>query len=198
MAFSAGDVFTATARMDLFNGQSAIQNVFTFNVISGSGSDQDAMDDIAAQLDTMYGTINSYIANDVSYNDILVYDAGHERPVGTVSWPSKTVGASVGDVLPGGVAAVITFRTGKNRTFGRKYLGGLTESESNDGALSSPLQTALANFAAYMLTGFVGGTSGADWLPIILDKNSVVWPLTEALVRDIWGYQRRRKPGVGV
>lgn len=103
------------------------------------------------------------------------------------------------DVLPAGVAAVVTAYTAINRVVGRKFFPGIAEASLTGGLWGAGLLTDLALTAAAYIADFgifpslfvmhpgVYSTKVADFVPFSLT----------ALITNIPGYQRRRKTGVG-
>jgi len=194
----AGDFVKATARMLLFNGQSTIENVFYFRAIDGPGEDSLVCEELAQWIDDFYKELVAKITTNLTFEDVTCFNVSTEQPMGSALFPDTAAGSLSGDVLPGGVAALITLRTGRNRTLGRKYLGGFTEGDSNDGALYTGLITALGAAGALMLENFLGEATNVLWQPGIVSKYGPFWSFTEAVVRNIWAYQRRRRPGTGI
>lgn len=109
------------------------------------------------------------------------------------------VGTSVADILPAGVAPYVEFLPVYRRHRGYKYLFGITEAANDpDGTPSSALVSALAAFAVDALAEYTveTGVSVLYYVIPVTDAGLHNIP-NAAIVRNTWGYQRRRKKGVG-
>lgn len=108
-------------------------------------------------------------------------------------------GVLAGEVLPSMVAAVISFRTGligRSRR-GRCYMWPATEAMQN---LSQWLPAYIADLAAFASTmQTIGHTpTGATYAQVVWSPTlSLATPVTSAIVDEIAGTQRRRRPGRG-
>lgn len=112
--------------------------------------------------------------------------------------------------LPNVVAIVASLRTGyAGRSFrGRKYLAGFTEGQ-NDTTVDDTLRGALQTYFDDLVAGIGEGGASTDyqwgvWSRKLGQPSPGSWnyaagwkPITEVIVRDDWGTQRRRRFGVG-
>lgn len=200
MTISAGDVVKATARLE-WGGSVAVQNVFYAESLAAvSVSDEDAMDDLAEWLETIYDSIAPYMMTTVAFVDILFYDMTGDRPIGQLSWPTLTTGSGVGHPTASLVSMVVTAYTSINRTRGRKFFGVFDNTLMANGLWVAALLTDMALAAGAWITSFTGGTSGQTWLPGVwrVTKIPHFTDFTEFVVRAIPGAQRRRKENVGI
>jgi hypothetical protein len=195
---STNDVVKATVKMNLFNGQSAVQNVFQFRLNTSSVTDTGARADLVEKLETFYGELEVVLSEHLTFEEVDFFNLTTGQPMGATEFDVLATGANVGDVLPGGVAGLIVFRTGISRVLGRKYIGGFTEGNSSDGAVDSGALAALADAGGFMLGSFVGISTGGTWLPGVISTAGPFWAYQEAIIRNIWAYQRRRRPGAGI
>lgn len=203
MAISADTVLRAVAEL-LLPGTNIAQNVWYFKFLDdgGSNADQDVVDDIVSQLDAMYNTIRNEVSDTVTLNEVKVYqwDA-----VGA-DWDE--VGSNVmsnlmldtGHMLPHGVAPVVTARTVDPDVNGRKFFAGYGENSCNASTLNGTALTALIVLAAQWVNGFTGGATGSAftagvWSVKLLQFKAFV---DNFIINAVIGYQRRRKPGVGI
>jgi hypothetical protein len=83
---------------------------------------------------------------------------------------------------------------------GRKYWPGLGEAGADDGYLSAGSAVAFGLAAGEMITPFVGSETGSGFIPGVFSTVNVeFYPSNgEAGTNLLLGYQRRRKPGVGI
>jgi len=118
--------------------------------------------------------------------------------LGTIA--HNVTGSEVTEMLPHGVAAVITAYTSHPRVRCRKFFPGLAEGDCSGSTLLPALQTDLTSMAALWLTGIVVTGAAklyAQALSVSGAYAGTVSPLVAAAISPIMGYQRRRKPGVG-
>ena len=203
MSITTGTILRVVATMLWTDGDLA-QNVFNA-VVTGGGSpwdDADIVDDAVAWVAAMYAIIVAVQSDEMDGSQVQVYeydsvDADWDE-VGSDAWAYNPTGT--GDQMPRGVAGLINAKSVDPDVSGKKYVPGLMETNADDGLWSAALITILANFADDWVTGFVGGTSGADWAPGIWSPTQVNFRLMtgDVIIPTIPAYQRRRKQGVGV
>lgn len=204
MPVSDGDVIQVVVNQTMVNGDIA-KNIFVWlvdKVSIGSWSDAEIGTFCKAAVELIWAGIKADLTNGMSFDTIDVY-----KRVGTI-WDYLTTSAiaitatDAGDSLPPGVAMLATAYTALNRTFGRKFLYGVVELNTIDGALTAGMLTTLAAWALEYITAYSGGTMGPlDFLvPGVWSTVSAAFvPFGEvAVVKDTLSYQRRRKTGVGV
>jgi hypothetical protein len=206
MPTDAGDILNISARFKTSAGND-IMNVFNLLHASGSTtSDAQIMDMVEDWLDSMYSPLASALWSDMDPYDFKVdvvelqsgkFETVHA--VGTRSWVLTTNPSGATDSMAPGCCAVVNFRSTRPKSFGRKFLGIMQESVQNGGVLVGSFLTQLGTFAAQMLAGEVAGGTGAIFAAVIKSTLSPTgyWELTEAVVSDIVGYQRRRRQGTG-
>lgn len=203
MSITIGDILKVVATVVWLDGN-LNQNVFNA-VISGTGGPYDDADivlDALAWATAMYANLTTDTSDqcDGTQIQVYIYDSVDDDwdEVGTGSWVWNPT--SVISQLPRGVAGLINAKSLDPDVQGKKYIGGLTEGVVADGLFEAGTITILGDFADDWVTPFVGGTSGADWVP-------GVWSVVQKNLRAMTGatiipvipsYQRRRKPGVGV
>lgn len=180
------------------------QNVFYAKFLDdgGSNADQDVVDDCVDWMDQIFSDILTLVVSSIDAGECKVYQWD---PVG-LDWDE--VGSNVMTVtftdadqmLPHGVAAIITGRTVDPDVNGRKYFAGFGEDTCGSSNLSGAAITALLLAGAEWLVPFVGAATGSTF-------DSGVWSTTQVafkkfvdnlIVNGVVGYQRRRKPGVGI
>ena len=203
MALSANDILKVVVSM-AFPDSVVAQNVFwlLFEDTGGSNDDDDVLDDIETWVEDIYDHIASVMSEDVTIDDakVYVYDAGDDDfdEVGDRSLSVPFI--QTGDFMPHGIAAVANANTENPDVQGRKYWGGFTEASNLDGYMSGGIIAAMSLCVGEWITGFVGVETGSDFVPGVYSlTKTVFYPFTtEAATNLLWGYQRRRKPGVGV
>lgn len=191
------DIIRAAAR-GRWNSLSDVINVFWYQMTSSAGlTAAEVAEDIGDILETLYDYLDTFQHVSYSYKDITYFNVTQNKPLGAWDWPSLNAGTANYDALPTGVAAFIFARTGYNRIIGRKYLGVFTENDCGNGGWGSSLMTNLGYFAAWWLVTGWEQTNG-DWDQGIYSAgNATLYPIEEVVVRQVPGYQRRRKQGVG-
>lgn len=181
-----------------------VVNVFHWQT-SGSGtpSDDDIMNAIEAKLSTMYAFLAPAIPSDQDpydvRHDVVDWVGGKETvlyTLGTRSWTLTTPPSGTAEGLPQQDAAVINFRTAVPKTFGRKYVGALTESANLGGQITSAVQAYLVSYASALLTDIVvGGTfnlkAGVLTYKVVSGGHFV--DFLAAVVQSIMCTQRRRR-----
>lgn len=198
MAVAVGDVIKVTARMKWALAVD-VQNVFYAQLSSGSGvSDDDCKDDLTAWVESMYTVIVGIMPSTLEFIDLDYFNVTQASPMGVDFWPALTAGTGGNETEATGVAAVITAFTTLVRTRGRKFFGPIVEAAIDVGLLNSTTMVALASVMALWITPFTGGTSGETWTPGVWRRIALAFQaFRDVVVRNIPGYQRRRKQGVG-
>lgn len=204
MSLSNGEYVKTTYELELPDG-SIGQNVWYHraNLTAAQGNAA-----VVTALDLWLETLMGYVAGRMSNQctgrtcqfDKVAWDAGEgdwyvSERIGS-SIPTVSYSAA-NDPLPNQVAPTIQFRTSRPKSFGRKFLMGFVEDETDGSFLESAAVTAIANLATYALDDVV--ISGGNVLePIILRVGvQVALDLLSYVVTDIVGTQRRRRPTVG-
>jgi hypothetical protein len=199
MSVVTSDVIRATARLQ-WNDSVDVQNTFTCRYQGASTlDDSDAKADLAEYIDDVYTEINSVLPSSLDYVDIDFFNITQDAPMGVDFWPTLTVGGSAtAEVVATGVSYVMTGFTNIVRAHGRKFFGPPAAGAIEGGVFTSPVMVALASAMAVWISPFNGGTSGQPWVPGIWSRAvSLFRAFRDVVTRNIPGYQRRRKQGVG-
>lgn len=203
MSVEAGTTLRAVAEL-IMPASTVAQNVYvaSFNDTGGSNADQDVVDDMVDWCNAMYLQLVDQMNDTVLPGEVKVYEWD---PIG-LDWDELGSGtmtfvtANVSQMLPHGVAAVITGRTFNPDVNGRKFFAGFGEDMCSGSNLTGAALTALLLAGAQWLTTFTGTATGSTFYP-------GVWSVVDSafrrfvdnlIVNGIVGYQRRRKPGVGI
>jgi hypothetical protein len=172
-----------------------IRNLFTAQVTEGGGDlSHDLWSTYMLALINDIGDLMSATTHFYEY-EVQRYTGGHWL---TLEIEALDFAGSVsGDLLPYQAALVLIGKAAGLRQIGRKFIGGLTETMTAGGVLTSTLITA----AAQTLTDFlapVNGLGSGLLQPGILDKTGVFRPFVGGTVSSVLGSMRRRKPGLGI
>lgn len=204
MAIVDGDIIRVSANYELPDG-TQYQNIWHF-IRDGTDPFSDAahIAAIKAKLETAYAAIQvqtttgvveqlSFVDR-VEFNEI-VDDWRVVENIGTFTPTFNPSGGNEG--LPYQCSPYIYFKTQRPRTVGKKFMFPFTEAQQTDTILTGSAVTALAALATEMLAGIaLGGdatlTAGVPRTGVQAWYNFLV-----AVVQDLLGTQRRRRPGVG-
>lgn len=203
MSIEAGAILRVVAEL-IMPGSTVAQNVFyaTFNDTGGSNADQDVVDDLVDWIDDIFDQIDLQMHSSITAGEVKVYiwdvlDADWDEIGSNVS---TYVPAGGGDMLPHGVAAVMTGRTFDADVNGRKFFAGFSELSQSGSNWGGTALTDLLLAGAVWLTTFSGTATGSTFYPGVWSVVQVVFRrfVDNLIVNGIAGYQRRRKPGVGI
>lgn len=161
-----------------------------------------------ADMATLGNTIDGVVHTDwkptlnagVAYSGVRVYDMRTDG--GGVVFVSVSAGngSSSGDALPINTCAVLTLYTAMRGRSGRGrlYMGGLSESSTNEGAFLSAVETAVEAFYSALSTA----VQVEGWVPVVVSKyhngvlrpeGAITNPVTSWSMRNLnFGTQRRR------
>lgn len=203
MAVAQGTILRVVASL-IFPDDVIMQNVFhlVLTTIVGDGDDDTVGADMEEYIEDIYDEIASLIVATITTNTVIVYkwdpvDSDWDE-VFVEDWNFTPLNAN--DMLPHGVAAVQSFTTTDPDVRGRKFWGGITEFYQDESALSAAAITALIAAGVQVVGSFVAPVGANVYTP-------GVWSPTEeaffpyggtVITNAVLGYQRRRKPGVGI
>lgn len=201
MTVVSSNIVRATVNM-LMPDSSTHQNVFFYRAGSGvNDTDSNVIAAIETSLGTAYADIDAMLNTNNLFGDVEValstnggatfFDIG-SQPM-SIPNPVDTT-----DMSPHGVAAVIRFGGEGTGRQGRKFIGGISEDWFTRSTIITLGVSNLALFATLLNNDIAvaGGDLEFGWLrrtPLSFIKHSGV-----VTVNTTVGYQRRRKPGVGV
>jgi hypothetical protein len=181
-----------------------MQNVFNAVLTGGSGpwDDDEVLDDIQSWMGDIYDVLTSQVSDFVKGSQIIAYkyDSVDDDwdEVKTENWSWDPTGAT--EQLPRGAAALLNARTLDPDVNGKKYMGGFTENELDEGLWSSGAMTQLVLMGGEWTTPLTPGTSGALITPGIWSPTGgLLVPCSgTVIIPTMPAYQRRRKRGVGI
>lgn len=196
MHVDQGDIVRVTARFEIY--EEDIQNVYHLQA-GGSGLVVDAIFDAAVVdwLELVYNTLNTDISDEVDRLDIVIQNLTEGTPARFSQWDTYPTPTDTNTPLPLQCSALVTFPSDRVKSIGRKFVGGWTEADNDDpGIPTSGVLSALADFAAEVLTGFT--VVAQDLVPGNWDNNTSTFSIwLFATVAQFWATQRRRRAGVG-
>lgn len=203
MAVPDGAILRVVASL-LFPESVIAQNVFyaVFADTGASNDDDDVISDLVDWIEGIYANLNAQIQLDVSATDIKVYIYDATDPdwdeVGSDVLSDAFAGTD--EMLPHGVAAVQHAKTTNPDVQATKYWGGFDEDTQNKSIVTSTATTALVAAGLDWVTAFVGAATGGDFGPGVWSPTMTNFLLFNGVyvTNGYMGYQRRRKPGVGI
>lgn len=173
-----------------------IMSVYQF-VSADAVTDSQVIGDLTDRVQSdMYGTLTATLADNYVISNMEFKNLTTNTLMDVVTWTGDAFMA-VGELLPLGIAGLVTANTGTPKVRGRKFIPAITENSCTDSLWTGATVTALTNFAAMYIGAFIGVESAAPWAPGVRSSSGIFRPFTEALVSNIPAYQRRRKQGVG-
>lgn len=204
MSVVNGDVLRVSVNFELGDG-TLYQNIYNL-VRDGDDpyNDQAHLDAIETWVEDAYDELVTLVINDVSeqlcfvdrieFNEIVdewrvVENIGTFTP----AWaPSGT-----GEALPFQSSPYVVFKTQRPKSVGKKFLFPVAETAQGATILTGGAVTAITAYAAQVLAAINMG--GDATLNAVITRTGIntVLPLLVAVVTDVLGSQRRRRPGVG-
>ncbi len=203
MTIVAGDVLRCTIDFVLGDG-SHVQNIFHHKRV-GLGIITDATH-LAAYVtwaQNMYGEIANMVKNDVleqlAFLDRVAWNVDRWEVVeniGTFTW--DFVPSGTGEMLPNMDSAFVIFKTARPKTIGRKFLLPFEELWQAGTFLLAGAVTDLVAWADDAVNNLVVSAPLDYMVPGVPRTGVDAWyPFTVAIVTNVLGTQRRRRPGVG-
>lgn len=200
-----GDKLRASARFRTASGQDNV-NVYWFTAtFAAPQTDEDVFDAIDLYLTSVYSDFDQYLRTAYEPLDLkvdVVEMFGGEwsviANVGFGSWGAGIATIEGSDQLPEGVAAVAFLQTGLGKHQGRKFLGGLTEGDSDVGGnLVTAVTDAITTGMAKLITPYLISAGNTIVSKVADHTSGVMRDILEVTVDTVPGYQRRRRPGRG-
>ena len=203
MALQANDILKVVLSIAMPDSVIA-QNIFwvLFEADGGSVDTVDVLDDLETWVEDIYTNLLNAIADNNSLEDIkvYVYDSVDDDFDEVGIEPVAVTFTDTAQYLAHGLAAYMTARTVDPDVYGRKFIPGMTEAVNDDGYIASGYAGNLANWSIDWTDPFTGAATGSGFIPGVYSfTRSNFYAFTGAsTVSLLWGYQRRRKPGVGI
>lgn len=198
------DVLRVTANFELGDG-TQYQNIYHF-IRDGTDPFSDAahVAAIAAGVEAMYLTLVSLVKDDtveqLSFVDRLAFNEITDvwevvENIGTFTINFIPAGAN--PTMPYQSSPYLIFKTDRPKSVGKKFLFPFDKTAANDTILTGPAVTAMVAYGVQVLLALTLG-GDATLAPVIVRTGvQTVLPLLVAVVNDVLGSQKRRRPGVG-
>ena len=199
MPTNAGDIIRVACRFRWSSVDEMINvHYFTVQDETAPPNDAELLLDLSEVLSDAYTNVQGRISDQVSADDITVYNITDDYPLGVVNWTAPFGGGmGAGDALPPGTAAIVLWRTATKRVLGKTFLPVFSESQQSAGLLTNAAQSDMEDFAAAM-ANVLTGTFGYGFLKGIWSESAgEMRPIVSQRAAQRIGYQRRRKAGVG-
>jgi len=203
VAIETGDIIRVVANISLPDEVDAV-NIWDWkrvDTLVPAPENGDVTAALASKLVAIYGEIENNMSDLVTVVSATNYKMGYELGQWVVSEllgveAIGVQGNDVNEMLPHGVAGLITLPTTTSKTRGRKFFAGLSENATADGTWIAAAVTAmLAAAAEYAADISVVGEF--IMRPVLLSTKGNVLTYNAYAANGTPSYQRRRKPGVG-
>lgn len=208
MAVNDGDVVKVVQNIELPDLVIA-QNVYHWQLndpTPDNPSNAQIVSALDTRLDDMYSQIDDAIINTAQVSDFRV-----ERVEWNVDLWETVENVGIGDLnltgllagagLPHGCAATVTAYTSRPQTRGRKFFPAFYEAGAADSTWTGTVLGWMTQYALSWLTDQVV-VGSAELVPVVVGQSGpsagLIYPLIATAINAIVGYQRRRKPGVGI
>lgn len=189
------DIIRVVAEMALV-GQK-ILNIYDF-VATDPTDDADLMSDLGDWIEDAMADIKMRISNNLSFSSLQFKNVTQATDMGFTSWPTFTVGGdATNEVLPLGVAGLVTMPTAVSKVRGRKFLCGITEAYCEDGVWTAATVTDLIAYGDILINPIIGTLTGSPIAYGVVKALGGFQPVVAYDVVNVPSYQRRRKQGVG-
>lgn len=199
-----GDILRVSTNFELGDG-TQYQNIYHV-IRDGTDVESDAthIAAIKARLENMYDELLGQVKNDtvsqlsfvdrVEFNEITDQWEVVEN-IGTFTVSFTPV--NTGETIPYQCAPYLTFKTQRPKSVGKKYLFPFAEDQQDNSILVGAAVTAMTAFGVFVLASIVVG--GDVTLTFGIPRTGVGqwYNFLVAVISDVIGSQRRRKPGVG-
>lgn len=202
MALGVGDIVRTTANFQLGNGVQ-YQNVF-HHIFDGIGGISDAavVADIKSWHDTMYAELVTVTRNDVivqlSFVDQVEWVTDEWKVVENIGTFTGVFNPSAtSDALPNQMSAFVVFKTARPKSVGRKFLFPGVEGFQDEGTMAAAYVTAVVQWADDAVNDINLDVANDLHPGIVRTGVNDFLVFDAAVVTNLMGTQRRRRPGYG-
>lgn len=204
MSVLDGDILRISVNFELGDG-TQYQNIYHM-VRDGTDAYSDAVHitAIETKIEAMYQTIVSQVLADVTeqlsfvdrveFNEITDQWAVVEN-IGTFT--PTFVPVNAGEGLPYQSAPYIIFKTQRPKSVGKKFLFPFAEDQQDETILTGAAVTAMTAFGVSVLNALTVGGDATLTFGITRTGIGIFLNFLVAVVNDVIGSQKRRRPGVG-
>lgn len=199
MPLSQGDILRCTLRHKYLGVHDHINVVhLIYDTVATPNTEAAVLEDLGNAFGVAFALAEGLLITRLDAVDIAIYNVTDDTPVGVTSWAGGyTGGTSASEGLPFDDAAVAVFYTGVKRRIGKMYIGGLTESQQDDGQLAGGAISALGDLTAYLLE-MDGGANGGIYKYVVWSRKFDTFSLPTTIhIQPVVAQQERRKPGRG-
>ena len=204
MAVLDGDILRVSVNFELGDG-TQYQNIYHM-IRDGTDAYSDAVHVSAIQvkIEAMYNTIVAHVRNDVveqlSFVDRIEFNEITDQwevveNIGTFT-PAFNP-ANVGEGLPYQSAPFLVFKTQRPKSVGKKFLFPFGETSQDETILTGAAVAAMVAFGVSVLNALVVGGDATLTMGIVRTGIQTWLNFLVAVVNDVIGSQKRRRPGVG-
>lgn len=204
MAVLNGDILRVSVNFELGDG-TQYQNIYHY-VRDGSDPQSDAthISAIESRVEAMYATIDDVVTDDVTsqlcfvdrveFNEILDEWRVVEN-IGTFTPEFTPTEAS--EAIPYQSAPFIVFKTQRPRSVGKKFLFPFGEVHQDSTILTGGAVAAMVAFGVQVINSIAVGGDATLTAGIVRTGVQTFLNFLVAVVNDVIGSQKRRRPGVG-
>lgn len=202
MALGVGDVVRTSVNFLLANGVQ-YQNVY-HHIFDGIGGISDAavVADIQAWAEAMYDELVTYthdgVVEQLSFVDQVEFVVDKWEVVDNIgTFTPNFVPVMNTGVTPNQVSPFVVFKTSRPKSVGRKFLFPAPEGNQDQGIMGAPYVAAVVAYADDAVNDIVLDVVN-DLHPCIVRTGvNDILVFESAVVTDLLGTQRRRRPGYG-
>lgn len=202
MALSVGDIVRTTVNFTL-EGGIEYQNVY-HHIFDGIGGVSDAVvvADIKTWAEAAYDELVGYtdpsVTERLSFVDQVEWDGAKWEVVGNLgTFTPLFVPVAANDVCPNQVSAFVVFKTLRPKTVGRKFLFPAMEDAQDGGIMVAGYVTAVVAYAAIIVNDLDIDAFNTLHPGVVRTGVNDFQAFSVAVVTDLLGSQRRRRPGYG-
>lgn len=202
MAVVDQDFLRVSCNFELGNG-TQYQNIYTL-VRDGSDpySDQDHVDGIETWVEAIYaelvGQVKSDTVEQLSFVDKIAWSGTQWLVTENIGTFTPTFApTNVAPTVPHVASPFIIFKTARPRSVGKKFLFPFSEDQQDDTVLTGTAVTQMTAAAAVVLTPIALGGDATLTAGIVRVTEETWLVFDVAVVNDVIGSQKRRRPGVG-
>ncbi len=204
MSVIDGDILRVTLNFELGDG-TQYQNVYHY-IRDGTDVHSDAahVTGLTVKMNAAYDTLLAQVKDDVTeqlsfvdrieFNEIVDEWRVVEN-IGTFTLTFVPTGAS--DTIPYQGSPYVIFKTDRPRSVGKKYLFPFIETMQANTILEAGAVTQMVAYGAEILSAYALGGDATLTAGIVRTGIQTFLPVLVAVVNDVIGSQKRRRPGVG-
>lgn len=202
MTIVAGDILRTAVNFALNDGQQC-QNVF-YHERTGVAiiSDQDHLDALELWAETMYAElvvdVNANVIPQLCQVDLIEWDVDQWLIAENIGIFTPTIVFTSNEhALPNQSSAFVIFKTARPKSVGKKFLPPYVETRQAGTFLEAGAVTTTVAWADDAVND-ISLAALNDLVPGIVRTGANVWlEYTAAVVTNVLGSQRRRRPGTG-